>query len=148
MTALPASHPFGIPPPARVVRGIAGALQPVVTDLTALRDAATDAVTMYRVIGAGERALLQQAGLLRMLPRSGWGVIVLKFSDRSSADRVLQQKRRRSHPNAPLGLAAVRVDQSFADDVRIEIDGRIEYWVDASRLDELNRHMHGPIRLI
>lgn len=148
MTAVPAAHPFGLPAASKVAKAVAGAVQPVVTDVTAMRDAATDSVTMYRVIGAGERALLKAAGMTQLLPRSDWGVIVLKFSDRAGAERLLHQKSRPSHPNAPLGLVAVRVDRAFADDVRVSIDGRTEYWVDAARLDELNSHVRGRIRLL
>jgi hypothetical protein len=101
-------------------------------------------LTLYRVVGAREAALIADNGWTRLPERAAWSPVLLRFHDHADARRIVAERAARPDER-PLQIVAVRVDRDFALPLRVELDGRFEYWVDAELLPEFNRRLVGPI---
>lgn len=104
-------------------------------------------VTLYRVIGRHEYAMLEDLGWSRLPSRKEWSTVVVRLMERRDAEQVVE-RRGGSDPNGPLRIIALRVDRSYAELIRVDVAGAIEYWTEAQHLDLLNEHIVGPIRLV
>jgi hypothetical protein len=147
MSAVPHPVPIdGIPSlPPTLRRAAAAALAPVLGADSAVVDRIGSVLTLYRIVGARELAMLADDGWARLPYRDAWSPIILRFHDRADARRIVAERAERSHA-VPLHVVSVRVERGFALSMRVEIEGRVEYWADATQLPQLNDHIVGPIR--
>ncbi|MCW2962131.1 MAG: uncharacterized protein JWM90_2518 [Thermoleophilia bacterium] len=113
-------------------------------------DATSETVTMYRVVGPRERALLEADDWRRLPRRADWSVILVKLVEEGDAFDTVHHHRARRAAATPLSVVEVQVRRDFAESLRVELPdrlaGRTEYWVEAQRLDEFNANIVGPIR--
>ncbi|MCW2926190.1 MAG: hypothetical protein JWM86_158 [Thermoleophilia bacterium] len=104
-----------------------------------------DILSLYRVVGPTELAMLEAADWSVVPERSEWSVILYRFTSLEDAQDLMRSKHRRDQ----LAIVEVPIDRVFAETLRVDMPdrlaGRTEYWASSPQLAALNSKLRGRI---
>lgn len=109
-------------------------------------------VTLYRPVGLKELELIRQSGWTKFPPRLEWQPIFYPVLNQPYADQIALQWNTRDAFSGYCGVTtAFDVNEAHYFKYAVQnVGGAIhnELWVPAEELEEFNRNIIGPIRIV
>jgi hypothetical protein len=109
-------------------------------------------ITLFRPVGMTEFELVQQAGYKAFPPRLYWQPIFYPVLNQAYAEQIAFEWNTHDEFSGFCGIVlAFDVDAAYCGQFPVQIVGgdlHQELWVPAESLDEFNRHIQGPIRVV
>jgi hypothetical protein len=109
-------------------------------------------VTLYRPVGQKELDLIAASGYHAFPPRLPEQPIFYPVLNREYAEQIARDWNTKDENSGFTGyVLEFQVDASYLagfDVKKVGANQHLEYWVAAEELDEFNRHIQGPIRII
>lgn len=108
--------------------------------------------TLYRPVGQKELDLIEASGYTKFPPRLEWQPIFYPVLNQKYAEQIASEWNTKDEFSGFVGhMLAFDMDEDYLRKYPVQnVGGEIhnELWVPAEELEEFNKHIVGPIRLI
>jgi hypothetical protein len=109
-------------------------------------------VTLYRPVGQKEMELVRESGFRKFPPRLEWQPIFYPVMNQQYAEQIARQWNTKDEFSGYAGhVLAFDISEEYISKYPVQnVGGEIhnELWVLAEELEEFNKNIAGPIRII